>query len=182
MRQSISFCAVVFCAVVLLSALSAAQVTVTSGYASDWTPPPGLYATPFVPLVTTPGLALGSAPLQVGASNATAGNVAGAADATLSIDTSGPSARFAQPVWYGQAISSQPEEEETGSAEAAGSQIKQGFEFGTATFQSSYGVAQLAAEQRPRGRAQRVYTNADIARLDEANGLVKLGGKTERME
>jgi hypothetical protein len=171
MRRIFIFSCVIFSGLILLlPALAAAQVTVTSGYASVWTRPPG--PTPFVPLVTTPSMALGSAPLQVGASNATAGNVAGAANATLSIDTSGPGATFAPPVWYGQATSPEPAQQ-TGSAESAGPQIEQGFQFGVVTFESSYGVARLAAKQRQLEPAKHIYTNDDIARLDEASGIVK---------
>ena len=180
-RMLILSCVVFSGVILLLPVVAAAQATVISAYAGDVPLPPGLYAAPFVPLITTPSVTLGSPPLQVGASNATAGNVAGAANATLSIDTSGPSATFAPPMWYGQATSPEPEEE-TGSAQSAGPQTEQGFQFGVATFQSSYGVARLAAWQRQHGRAKRVYTNADIARLDGAAGIVKFGEKTERME
>ena len=107
MRQILIFSGTIL----LLSALATAQVMVTSGYASYWTPSPGMYAAPFVPLVTTPSADLGTPSLQVGASSATAGNVAGATNATLSLDTSGPSANFAKPMWYGQTIPSQGEDE-----------------------------------------------------------------------
>jgi hypothetical protein len=43
-------------------------------------------------------------------------------------------------------------------------------------------VARLAGEQKPREQAKRVYNNDDIVRLDEANGMVKAGGKTERIQ
>jgi hypothetical protein len=184
-RMRVLSCVVFSGVSLLLPAAAAAQSAVISGNASDVTLQPGLYAAPLVPLVSTPSIALGSPSLQVGASNATAGNVAGAANATLSIDTSGPSATFAPPMWYGQAASpeSGPEGgEETSSTQSAGPQTEQGFQFGVATFQSSYGVARLAAWQRQLGRAKRVYTNADIARLDGATGIVKFGEKTERME
>jgi hypothetical protein len=181
MRKSTTLCSIVLCSIVLLSALATAQVTVNSGYASYWTPPPGVYAAPFAPLVNTPSVDLGTPPLQVGASNATAGNVAGATSATLSLETAGPSATFALPAWYGQPIPSESEEK-TAPAETAGTQTRERFDFGVATFQSDYGVARLVAEKTPRDRAQRVYTNDDIVRLDEANGMVKVGGKTERIE
>jgi hypothetical protein len=181
MRQSISLCAIVLCAIVLLSALAAAQVTVNSGYATYWTPPPGMYAAPFVPLVTTPIVDLGTPPLQVGASNATVGNVAGATTSTLSLDMAGPSAMFALPAWYGQAVPSELEEKNS-SAEARGAPTQQGFDLGVASFQTDAGVARLLGEHRTRDHAQRVYTNDDIAGLDEANGMVKFGGKTERID
>jgi len=177
MRQILIFSGTIL----LLSALATAQVMVTSGYASYWTTPPGMYATPFVPLVSTPIVDLGTPSLQVGASSATTGSVAGATNTTLSLDTSGPSANFAKPMWYGQTIPSQGEEQ-TGSAEATSAPTEQRFDFGVATFQSEYGVARLAGEQKPREQAKRVYTNDDIVRLDEANGMVKAGRKTERIQ
>src|SRR5437588_347302 len=85
-RLLIAFCFVALCG------LASAQVTVISGYASNWTPgysvyqTPGAYAAPFVPLVTTPSVSIETGlPMQIGASNATAGNVAGATNATISI-------------------------------------------------------------------------------------------------
>jgi hypothetical protein len=176
------FFGVIFLGVaLLLPATAAAQATVISGYATDLPLPPGLYAAPFVPLMTTPSITLGSPALQVGASAATAGNAAGAANATVSIDTSGPSATFAPQVWYGQAAPAEATEEETAATQSAAPQIEQSFEFGAATFQSSYGVARLAWQRHP-APAKRVYTNADIARLEESTGIVKFGDKTERME
>src|SRR5271167_1136627 len=72
--------------ILLLSGLAAAQTTVIGGTASNWVPAYGVYAAPFVPLVTTPSVTLATvSPSAVGASNATFGNVAGATNATLSI-------------------------------------------------------------------------------------------------
>src|SRR5207244_8483264 len=72
--------------------LASAQVTVISGYASNWAPGYSVYPNarslraPFVPLVTTPSVSIETGlPTQIGASNATAGNVAGATNATISI-------------------------------------------------------------------------------------------------
>ncbi len=55
-----------------------------------------------------------------------------------------------------------------------------GFEFGAATFQSSYGVARLMAENGRR-KAMRVYTNPDVARVNDNNGMVRYRGKTEQV-
>src|SRR2546430_8603463 len=116
MRQSL-----IVIAILLISAAAFAQVAVVSGCATNWTPAPGAYAVPFAPLLKTPSLALETGlPTQVGASNATAGNVAGATSAPLS-STSGMHA--------------------TGSAAPqanANEQSRQGgFEFGVARFESS---------------------------------------------
>src|SRR5437667_11669211 len=85
-RLLIAFCFVALCG------LASAQVTVISGYASNWAPgysvyqTPGAYAAPFVPLVTTPSVSIETGlPMQIGESNATAGNVAGATSATILI-------------------------------------------------------------------------------------------------
>src|SRR5207302_9323186 len=63
-----------------------------SGYASDWAAgysvclTPMGYAAPFVPLMFTPSVSIATGPpVQIGESNATAGNVAGATNATISI-------------------------------------------------------------------------------------------------
>src|SRR5438046_10753871 len=85
-RLLIAFCFVALCG------LASAQVTVISGYASNWAPgysvyqTPGAYAAPFVPLVTTPSVSIDTGlPTQNGASNATAGNVAGPTNAEISV-------------------------------------------------------------------------------------------------
>lgn len=136
------------------------------GYDPDWNPP-GMYAAPFVPRVTTPSIYPDAAPtplislsqvtLTTGASNATAGNVAGAENATLSIPAAGTGTVFAQPVWYGPAawpmIVVEAVSEPRGEV---------GFEFGAAASQMSYGAAQLMV--RPTKHAPRVYTNQDVVR------------------
>ena len=179
MRQLTTLCRSLFCLTIVLSALAAAQV-VTSGYVTDWTPPPGMYAAPFAPLVTTPTVNLPTPSLQVGASNATAANATGATSTTASRNNSGPEAAFERPAWYGQTPLLEPAEE--ASTEAGTTTAGQRFELGAARFQAGYGVAQLAAEQGLHGRAQRIYTNDDIVRLDQQNGMVKAGEKTERIE
>src|ERR1700733_8931570 len=64
--------------ILLLSGLAAAQATVIGGTASNWVPAYGVYAAPFVPLVTTPSVTFATvSPSAAGASNATFGNVAG---------------------------------------------------------------------------------------------------------
>ena len=153
-------------AILSISAAAFAQVTVVSGYATNWTPAPGANAAPFVPLVTTPSVALETGlPTQVGASNATAGNVAGATSAPLS-STSGMQA--------------------TGSAAPqanANEQSRQGgFEFAVARFESSRGVAQLAGSIAKHSQHGREYTNADVDHLNQNNGTAQYGGKTERLE
>ena len=83
MRQTLILSAMVF-----ISAAGFTQVTVTSGYAGNWTPP-GTYAAPFTPLVSTPSVAIETGlPTQVGASNATSGKLAGASSSPVTAATS----------------------------------------------------------------------------------------------
>jgi hypothetical protein len=160
MRQTLILSAIVF-----VSAAAFAQVTVVSGYAGNWNPP-GTYATPFAPLVTTPSVALETGlPTQVGASNATAGNVAGATSAPVSGTSSMQAGSAAAP------------------PANANEQRRQGsFEFGVARFESSQGVAQLVGARGRHAQTARSYTNADVDQLNQRNGLVQYGGKTERLD
>src|SRR5271170_4068971 len=92
----------VLCVVLLLSGLALAQATVIGGTAGNWAPAYGVYAAPFVPLVTTPSVTLATvSPSAAGASNATFGNVAGASNATLSMVPQPPVGVYTEPVWYG---------------------------------------------------------------------------------
>lgn len=178
MRQLITFCTLV----VLVAAARAqvgGQATVISNYASTVVPPAGIYAAPFVPLVSTPSMSLATPPLSVGARNATEGNIAGASNATVSAV---PAARdlFPTPVWYGAPraqvqYEALPQLSEVNSA-------KQSFDFGVAPFESNVGVAQLAGRAHlPQGE-EKAITNEDIQRLNQETGTVKYHGKTEKIE
>jgi hypothetical protein len=161
MRQTLILSAIVF-----FSAAAFAQVTVVSGYAGNWNPP-GTYATPFAPLVTTPSVGLETGlPTQVGASNATAGNVAGATSAPVSATSGMQAASSAAPP----------------PANANEQRRQGGFEFGVARFESSQGVAQLVGARGRHAQTARSYTNADVDQLNQRNGLVQYGGKTERLD
>ncbi len=177
-----------FLAVLLLSGLAVGQATFGPDH-PHWTPP-GAYAAPFVPLVSTPSVSAETIPTPsvrlgllsptVGASNATGSNASGAANATLSLNLTAPAAEFAPLTWYGPAAHQRVE---AGVAEEAESLRRgSGFESGAALFQDSYGAAQLAAGSRPRGHATPTYTNPDVARVNDTNGLVKFRGKTEHVE
>jgi hypothetical protein len=156
-------------AIVFLSAAGFAQLTVVSGYASNWTPP-GTYAAPFAPLVTTPSVALETGlPTQVGASNATPGNVAGASSSPVTAATSMQAA-------YSLETPAQPQATPNEQPRATG------FEFGIARFESSQGVAQLVGSSGKHSQTAKMYTNADVDQLNQANGTVQYGGKTERLD
>jgi len=158
-------------AVVFISVAASAQVTVASGYASNWTPAPGLYAGPFVPLVATPSLTLETAvPRQVGASNATDGLVAGA----TSVPIPALAARTLQTAHGSGQAPPQTEVNEQSR--------RSGFEFGVAKFEDDEGLAQLAASTRKHLQVAKTYTNADVEQLNQRNGVVQFEGKTERLD
>jgi len=156
-------------------------LTVISGYASNQGRPGYYPATPFVPLVTTPSVSLDNASgLLAGASNATPGNVTGAATATLSIVGTSANAPSSLPVWYGTSSTVAPEvrSSEVGTATPS----SRYFETGIATFEMGSGAAEAAKlSQANRKRAARVYTNEDIDHINQQNGTVKYKGKTEQI-
>ncbi len=148
----------IFCIAIILPALAAGQATVISGYAVNWAPP-GVYAEPFVPLLSTPSMSFENiSPSPVGASNATAGNVAGATNATLSVLPAGPVEQFPPSLLLGSAESSiEAGTEGESRAEASTSTEPRPLELGAASFQ-------------------------DIERMNQMTGMVKYEGKTERLE
>ena len=54
------------------------------------------------------------------------------------------------------------------------------FNFGAARSQSSYGAAELASRLHP-SKAAKVYTNQDVAKVNDTNGLVKFGNETRHL-
>jgi len=166
----------------LICGFAAAQNTVIGGTAGNWYPQYGVYAAPFVPLLTTPSVTLSTvSPSAVGASNATWGNVAGATNATLSNEFVGPApvGVFTKPVWYGPKPAFEHAarmheyihpREERGAEEG----FVQGVSGG------NWSVAQVA---RPASgaKASRTYTNQDVERMNQTNGTVKYDGKVEHI-
>jgi hypothetical protein len=168
-----------FCLVLLLSGLAAAQATVIGGTASNWAPAYGVYAAPFVPLVTTPSVTLATvSPSGAGASNATFGNVAGATNATLSIVTPPPVGVYTEPVWYGPSAAIETPAES--AFEGRPAQRAHAFNIGSASWQSSDSVSYLMAN-RAAGKASRSYSNQDVDQVNQKNGTVKYRGKTEHI-
>jgi hypothetical protein len=177
----------IFCLAIILPALAAGQATVIPGYAANWTPP-GNYAQPFVPLVSTPSMSFENvSPSPVGATNATAGNVAGATNATLSVFPAGPVVQNPPslalglenlPIESGAGVEASTEAESRGEASTEARPL----ELGVASFQDSYGVAQLAASSHARQQAKRLYSNLDVDRMNQMTGMVKYEGKMERLE
>jgi hypothetical protein len=60
------------------------------------------------------------------------------------------------------------------------SRLSDGFDMGASRSDTSYGAAELAARSHPR-KAAKVYTNQDVAQVNDTNGLVKFGTKTEHL-
>ena len=179
--------AIVFSAVLLLCGFAAAQATVIGGTASNWVPAYGVYAAPFVPLVTTPSVSLATvSPDPVGASNATWGNVAGASNATLSIVNQPPIGVYTQPVWYGPsepagAVAAEPvhpHHEMMDMREGHHGEHHRGFDY-IAGYQAD-GIAAMAKSSSAK-KAAKTYTNDDIDRMNQSTGTVKYDGKTEQM-
>jgi hypothetical protein len=173
----------VLCLVLLLAALAVGQTvvngTVTSG-------PYGFYSAPFVPRIVTPSVSLSTvSPSPVGASNATYGNVAGATNATLSIQTPPPVGVFTQPVFYDESSDTTPAVYVQGPPPRP-MQGHHGMsryaDYGVATFDSDISAMQLMAPKGSWKKASRTYTNADIDRFNQSTGNVKYDGKTEQIK
>lgn len=180
----------VLCSVVLISALAFGQQPI----------PPRFYGPcilgcgPFVPLVTTPMVSLQTAsPNPVGASNATTGLVAGATNGTLSQVQGSSSSVYTVPVWYqgGDAPLTGPNVRlwpEPVGAQAhpfhgqPGPQEQESTQwmyFAGREHTASAVDASVAAKSGKK--ATRTYTNEDVERQNQNNGMVKHGGKTETM-
>jgi hypothetical protein len=175
----------VVCAVLLFAGMAFGQATVLGGYATNIGLPAGWYpVVPFVPLVVTPEITFVTfSPSPVGASNATAGNVAGASNATLDFVAPPASAVYTVPVWTGSAIVPHAAGLEVASpAEARALGETRPVQTGVASFAMGPGTAEMVrAAQTNRKPAGRVYTNQDVQRMNEKNGTVKWDGKTEHI-
>jgi len=178
-----------FCLMVLLCGFAAAQATVIGGTASNWVPAYGVYAAPFVPLVTTPTVTFATvSPSAVGASNATFGNVAGATDATLSAFSQPPAGAYTQaiwtpsytqPTWFGPSAETEAPRE-TAREERHGQRAR-AFDVGLASRTSNESVVSLMANSTGARKAARTLTNQDVDQENQKNGTVKFGGKTEHI-
>jgi hypothetical protein len=130
------------------------------------------YAEPFAPRLATPSAppeALSTPSLTLDPPNLTVGASTGTPSPTGS------------PVYVNQPLRYEPGvrfDAAATSLSAAPTSSSYGIELGAAMFQSSYGVAQLASTIS-RGKAKRVYTNQDVASVNDTNGLIKFRGKLE---
>jgi hypothetical protein len=173
----------VFCLIVALSGLAAAQATVVGENAGNWGPSYGVYAAPFVPRISTPSVTLSTvSPSGAGASNATFGLVAGATNSTLSDEFVGPApvGVYTQPVWYGPESGMEVGGPMHGH-HMHGKGDQGAFDFIAASRESTDSVARLMASSGPARKASRTYTNLDVDRVNQSTGTVKYRGKTEHI-
>ncbi len=148
---------------------------------------------PFVPLVTTPMVSLETAsPNPVGARNATTGLVAGATNGTLSQIEGSTSSVYTVPVWYqgGDAPITGPDvrlwPEPAGAhahrfrAERGPKEEREQWLYFSGREHTADAVdASVAAKSGKK--ASRTYTNEDVERQNQNNGMVKHGGKSEKL-
>jgi hypothetical protein len=77
-------------------------------------------------------------------------------------------------------ISDEAQDNDNSGSATDSSRPFNGFDSGAARSDDSYGAAELAARFRPR-KAVKVYTNQDVVQVNDTNGLVKFGNKTEHL-
>lgn len=164
MRKTILFIPVLLVSMFSFVAMMPAQVTVQGGTATYGVP--GEYALPFAPLVSTPSVSLQSEPLQVGASNATGENVAGATNSTLPVSTAPSQSTYA--LSYGEAP----------APSAAGAHAR--LNLGAAESENNQSVAKLLAEEHlPKNAkgAARLYTNQDVEQAASSSQTAHAAGR-----
>ena len=146
-----------------MSSLAFSQSTAVSGYAIDYVAAPGAYAAPFLPRLVTPEATFLTPPLQVGAENATAGNVAGAGNLISAQPVTNEDEDLAFPV-FSTSSALQAQFEMSLSQVRAQADV---FNSGAAIPQDAYGVAQLAGGRAANQPASRRFTNDDIQRMKD---------------
>ena len=181
----------VICTILLFSAMGFGQ-SVVQGWAGYC--PYG--CGPYVPLITTPMLSLQTvSPNPAGATNATGGLIAGATNSTLSEVSGNIDAVYTMPVWYsggGTPLISPAVNAPLGAMQMGWmehrerAQRRQEAEREPWTYFSSAprpaSPVQAASAARGPRPAVRTFTNADVQRQNQQNGLVKYDNKTERIQ
>jgi len=150
---------------------------------------------PYVPLISTPSLSFENvSPNPVGATNATGGLRAGAANSTLSEITGNTDAVYTRPVWYsgggmplvspatnslvGDMRLAHPERREHFEGERAHEAAPQSWVY-FASAEPGAGTLEAAKGAHP---AKRSFTNDDVQRQNEKNGDVHYDGKSEKIQ
>jgi hypothetical protein len=171
------------CAVLLLAGMAFGQATVIGGWGTNlgWA---GYYpAPPFIPVITTPGVTFQAFSPTTGASNATFGLTAGATNSTLTMITPGTSNSYTSVVWYanGPVVSSVPGEAAVPEEREGRGERHRPMDIGVAALLGpgvNEAVKVAKASHKP---ATHSYTNQDVERMNQTNGLVKWDGKTEHI-
>jgi len=181
---------IVLCSILLLSMLGFGQ-NVAPGF-------PGYCSYgcgPYIPMLTTPSVSFATiSPSPAGATNATGGLVAGATNSTLSEVPGNTDAGYTVPVWYsgggtplvspavnlavhpmrmGRMEHEQPMHREREAAPRAWAY------FSAADTASPVQAARAAQGQR---HAARTYSNQDVMRQNQQNGMVKYDSKTQKIQ
>ncbi|HXO33872.1 MAG TPA: hypothetical protein VN901_16100 [Candidatus Acidoferrales bacterium] len=162
---------------------------------------------PYIPLITTPSLSFATVSSDpVGATNATGGLVAGATNSTLSEVQGSTDATYTVPVWYsgGQTPfisptaatspmmevprherrmrgleSGQESGRELGKEDESPSTEQAWIYFTSAEQAAAPGQVTEGGKAR---QATRTYSNEDVSRQNQQNGLVKYKGKSEKIQ
>ncbi|HEY1800402.1 MAG TPA: hypothetical protein VGG46_05640 [Terriglobales bacterium] len=161
--------------VVLFAGLSFAQAPGQVYGGTYW---PGVYAGPFVPLISTPSASWNNHVPRAGATNATEGNVAGASSSGFS----SRHAHFGQPEWRemrGEGMRAEEHHEfEHGERRGAG------FDSGIASSEFSESVIVAMGQPhatQPSG-TPRMISNQDVEQVNQKNGYVKYDDHVEHLD
>ncbi|MGA9529507.1 MAG: hypothetical protein WBS24_15435 [Terriglobales bacterium] len=184
----------ILCAVLLIAVAAFGQQPVPRPY--------GYGYGPFVPMMTTPMVSLETvSPNPVGASNATTGLIAGATNSTLSQVEGSTSSDYTVAVWYQggsplvtpevniwpeplgreQHAMHHPMGEEAGRERGPVKEEKHAWLYFTGAEYTADVVSAASAGKGAR-KAGHVYTNDDVTRQNDNNGLAKWDGKSEKIQ
>lgn len=157
---------------------------------------------PYIPMITTPSLSFTTvSPNPTGATNATGGLVAGATNSTLSEVSGNTDAVYTMPVWnsggqtplmsprapWSPELNVSTRERRMQRARESGEEMR-GERRGEETQPQDW--IYFSAAERTAGtgeaaagsNARRTYSNEDVSRQNQQNGLVKHSGKTEKIQ
>lgn len=158
---------------------------------------------PYVPMITTPSLTLQTvSPNPVGASNATNGLVAGATNSTLSEINGNTDSVYTVPTWYsggGMPLVSPATNSIVGSMRMNAMRPERREQFEHIQHEGEHeGATQswiyfasadqslksLEAASAAKGGhpTKKSYANDDVQRQNDQNGVVKWGGKNEKIQ
>ena len=165
------------------------QVTVTTGWASGVGMSGYTYGVPFVPQIVTPSISLSTySANSVGATNATAGNVAGAANSTFENGEGSSGSVMSVPTWYGPGVA---EVSDRGFGPMPMQPVHDGnramregshyFDFGSARLEYSSVGERAGLAKAGIKKAGHSYGNDDVERQNQNNGAVKYRGKSENI-